>query len=108
MLTVAIPTVRPELVNSVICCGSSAPPGFLVRSYQPKFFSAPKSFWKPAMPVDSARSAEQHRNSGRPMRSRASELTHDPKVENVFLFATEVPGATNSSAGSLSGASHDV
>ena len=63
----ASPTVTPAFVNSVICCGSSAPRGFVSRSYQPQpGRSSPKSLAKPAMLVDSARSAEQTMNSGRP------------------------------------------
>src|SRR5437870_4904213 len=58
-LTVAIPTVTPAFVNSVICCGSSAPRGLVSRWYQPQPGISPKSFAKPAIFVDSARSAEQ-------------------------------------------------
>ena len=59
MFTVARPTTSPALVNSVICCGSSAPSRFVSRSYQPQPGMSPKSLPKPAMLVDSARSAER-------------------------------------------------
>src|SRR5688572_3866644 len=108
MLTVARPQTRPEFENSVICCGKSEPCGFFERSYQPKFFFSPKSLAKPKIPVDSARSAEHASTSGRPIFSREYELNHEPKVRKPFLLAIAVPGATNSSAGSFSGASQEV
>ena len=56
----------PAFVNSVISVGRSAPVGFESRSYQPKPGMSPNGLAKPAMLVDSARSAEQAMNSGRP------------------------------------------
>ena len=50
---------------------------------------------KPAMPVDSARSALFASRSGRPMRAFATLLSHAPNVTNAFLFATDVPGFAN-------------
>ena len=67
MFTVASPTDRPEFVNSVICWGSSAPPVFLLRSYQPKPSPLGKPLAKPLIEVESARSAELARTSGRPI-----------------------------------------
>jgi hypothetical protein len=51
MFTLAAPTTRPEFENSVICCGRSEPPGFLVRSYQPKLSAPSNSFAKPEIAV---------------------------------------------------------
>ena len=62
----AIPTVTPEFVNSVICCGRSVPRRFVSRLYQPQPGMSPKSLEKPMMLVESARSAEQTMKSGRP------------------------------------------
>ena len=86
----------PEFVNSVICCGSSAPSWFLSRLYQPKPFTSPKSFEKPAMFVDSARSAEHAITSGRPYFCLPCALSHAPNFAKPFPFATFSPGATNS------------
>jgi hypothetical protein len=65
-LTVARPAIIPALVNSVISAGRSTPSGPVSRSYQPQPGRSPKPAAKPAIFVDSARSAEQAMNSGRP------------------------------------------
>src|SRR5215210_222835 len=70
-LTLARPTVSPALVNSVICCGSSAPRTLVSRLYQPQPGRSSQSLAKPAMLVDSARSAEQAMTSGRSYSARA-------------------------------------
>src|SRR4029453_7104926 len=92
MFTDARPTMRPALVNSVICCGRSAPRGFLSRSYQPHPFSPSKSFAKPAMFVESARSAEHAMNNGRPYLFFAYVLTHAPHVASAARFGCFSPG----------------
>src|SRR5687768_11536516 len=97
--TVAMPTVTPELVNSVICCGSSAPRGFVSRWYQPQPGISPKSLAKPAMLVDSARSAEQTMNSGRPYSAFAYALTHEPQVASADRLAAFSPAGFHISAG---------
>ena len=102
MFTVAAPTTRPALVNSVICWGRSAPCAFEERSYQPKFCLSPKFLANPEMAVESARSAEHARTSGRPMRSLARLLTHAPNFAKPSLLAAFAPGSRKSSAGSSS------
>src|SRR2546429_9784385 len=76
--TVASPTVTPALVNSVISCGRSDPRGFVSRLYQPQPGISSKPLAKPAMFVESARSAEQEITSGRPNPCRAKALTKAP------------------------------
>ena len=93
------------MANSVICCGSSAPFLFLSRSYQPKPAEPSKSFAKPEIAVESARSAEQARTSGRPISSFARLFTHAPNLEKPSLFAAFWPGCRNSESGSWSSAS---
>ena len=71
MFTLAAPTQSPAFVNSVISWGRITPSGAFSRSYQPQPGRSSKSLPKPEMFVESARSAEQTRKSGRPYFSRA-------------------------------------
>jgi hypothetical protein len=64
--TVARPAIKPAFVNSVISVGSRAPKGLVLLSYHPKPSIPSKSAPKPEMLVESAKSAEQAMNSGRP------------------------------------------
>ena len=65
----------PALVNSVISVGRRTPVGFESRSYRPKPGKSPNGLAKPAMLVDSARSAEQAMKRGRPKSRLAMALT---------------------------------
>src|SRR4029079_4174746 len=78
MFTVARPTISPALPNSVICVGSTVPARFESRSYQPSPGMSPESLAKPARLVDSARSADAPRNSGRPCSFFENALTYEP------------------------------
>ena len=94
-----MPALTPELVNSVICCGSSAPRTFVSRSYQPQPGSSSQSLAKPAMLVDSARSALQAMTSGRPYSARAMALTQAPHVASRRGSGAFSPGCVQIAAG---------
>src|SRR5690606_39619368 len=99
MFTVAMPTLMPALVNSVISCGRSAPRGFVSRLYQPQPGRSSKSFENPAMFVDSARSADEAITSGRSYSARAVALTHAPQVASAARFGAFSPGCFHIDAG---------
>ena len=86
-----MPHATPELVNSVICCGRSAPWTFVSRWYQPQPGASAKPFMKPAMFVDSARSAEHASTSGRPIVSFDSSLTHAPRADCTRIIPMHKP-----------------
>ena len=89
----------PALVNSVISVGSTAPVGFVSRSYQPQPGRSPKSLPKPAMLVDSARSAEAAMKSGRPYSALANALTHAPQAPRAARLGAFSPGLLYNSGG---------
>src|SRR5262245_18313117 len=97
--TDAMPQVMPALVNSVISCGRRTPSGFALRSYQPQPAKSPVPLAKPAMLVDSAKSADMTRNSGRPYFVFDQVLTHAPHLESAARFGSLAPGAAYRSAG---------
>ena len=97
--TVASPTVTPALVNSVISCGRSDPRGFVSRLYQPQPGISMKSLAKPAMFVESARSAEQAITSGRSYSCRAKALTQAPHVASAARLGDFSPGFFQIEAG---------
>ena len=89
----------PALVNSVICCGSSVPVGFVSRWYQPHPSTPSKPFMKPEMFVDSARSADIAMNSARPYSLRAKLFTHEPHCASAARFGFFSPGFAHIAAG---------
>src|SRR5512145_1873739 len=98
-LVEAMPQVMPELANSVISCGSSTPSGFLSRSYQPQPAKSPSPLAKPAMLVESARSADMAKNSGRPYLVRDQVFTQAPHLARAARLGALEPGFSNSSGG---------
>ena len=94
-----MPTLMPAFVNSVISCGSSVPRGFVSRLYQPQPGRSSKSLLKPAMFVDSARSAEQAMNSGGSYAAFAVALTQAPHVASAARFGAFSPGCFHIDAG---------
>jgi ABC-type amino acid transport system permease subunit len=94
-----MPTLTPALVNSVISCGSSAPRGLVSRLYQPQPGRSSQSLAKPAMLVDSARSALQAITSGRSYSARAVALTQAPQAASAARLGAFSPGCFQIAAG---------
>ena len=97
--TVASPAMMPELANSVISWGSSAPSALPWRSYQPYPLKSPKAAPKPAMFVEPARSAELARNRGWPYSFAPMALTQAPHLPRASRLARFSFGRAKSSGG---------
>ena len=72
---------------------------FVSRWYQPQPSTSPNPFMKPAMFVDSARSADIAMKSGRPYFWRAWLLTQEPHVASAARFGFFSPGFAHIASG---------